>query len=85
MRLETQEHSGLSPACYAWLRDFMKPLKERLEFERAGDATQTEVDELRRENQRLRQLVGSSGTASRNNCGIESVGLPTAYALQKQE
>ena len=42
---------------YAWLRDFMEAGKARLARDTVRDATRAEVDSLKRENERLRQLV----------------------------
>ena len=49
---------GIRPnVYYAWLRDFMEAGKERLAGDTVRDATRTEVDGLKRENGRLKQLV----------------------------
>ena len=49
---------GIRPGTYYdWLKDFMEAGKERLQRDTARDATRTEVDELERENARLKQLV----------------------------
>ena len=49
---------GIRPATYyAWLRDFMEAGKERLQRDGARDATKAEVQELKRECARLKQLV----------------------------
>ena len=42
---------------YAWLKDFMEAGKERLQRDTARDATGAEVDAIRREDSRLKQLV----------------------------
>ncbi len=42
---------------YAWLRDFMEAGKTRLARDTVRDATRAEVDGLRRENERLKQLM----------------------------
>jgi transposase len=42
---------------YAWIRDFMEAGKERLTRDTVRDATRFEVDGLKRENTRLKQLV----------------------------
>jgi transposase len=42
---------------YAWLKDFMEAGKERLVRDNIRDATRSEVQELKRENARLKQLV----------------------------
>jgi len=42
---------------YAWLKDFMEAGKERLVRDNIRDATRNEVQELKRENTRLKQLV----------------------------
>ena len=49
---------GIRPnVYYAWLRDFMEAGKERLARDMVRDATKAEVDCLKRENERLKQLV----------------------------
>ena len=49
---------GIHPATYyAWLKDFMEAGKERLVRDNIRDATRSEVQELKRENTRLKQLV----------------------------
>ncbi len=50
---------GLSSALYySWLKDFMEAGKARLKGDTLRDATQGEVKGLRRENARLKELVG---------------------------
>jgi len=49
---------GIRPdVYYAWLRDFMEAGKERLTRDTVRDASRTELDNLKRENERLKQLV----------------------------
>jgi len=49
---------GIRPSTYyAWLKDFMEAGKERLQRDTTRDATKAEVNELKRENDRLKQLV----------------------------
>ncbi len=49
---------GIRPnVYYAWLRDFMEAGKTRLSRDTVRDATRDEVDSLKRENERLKQLV----------------------------
>ena len=50
---------GVRPGTYyAWLKDFMVPGKERLQPDTVRDATRGEVQELKRENARFKQLLG---------------------------
>jgi transposase len=42
---------------YKWLKSFMEAGKERLKGEEKRGATHGEVEELRRDNERLKQLV----------------------------
>ena len=42
---------------YAWLKDFMEAGKERLTRDITRDATRTEIQEIKRENDRLKTLV----------------------------
>ena len=49
---------GIHPATYyAWLKDFMEAGKERLTRDTVRDSTRAEVQELQRENARLKTLV----------------------------
>lgn len=49
---------GIRPSTYyAWLKDFMEARKERLERDTVRDATRAEIQELKRENESLKQLV----------------------------
>ncbi len=49
---------GIKPnVYYAWLRDFIEAGKERLARDTVRDASRAEVDGVKRENERLKQLV----------------------------
>ena len=49
---------GIYPGTYyAWLKDFMEAGKDRLTRDTVRDATKAEVQEIKRENTRLKQLV----------------------------
>jgi transposase len=49
---------GIRPGTYyAWLKDFMEAGKERLTRDITRDATRTEIQGIKRENARLKQLV----------------------------
>ena len=49
---------GIKPgAYYAWTKDFMEAGKERLTRDVVRDATRQEIDEKKRENTELKQLV----------------------------
>ena len=49
---------GINPnVYYAWLKEFMEAGKTRLAAETVRDATQLEVASLKRDNERLKQLV----------------------------
>ena len=43
---------------YSWLKDFMEAGKERLKKDYQRDATKSEVKGLRKENARLKELLG---------------------------
>ena len=56
---ELCSREGISPNIYySWLKDFMEAGKSRLQRDTVRDATKHEVDNLKRENARLKQLVG---------------------------
>jgi transposase len=49
---------GIRPTTYyAWLKDFMEGGKGRLQRDTARDATRTEVEAFKRDNERLKQVV----------------------------
>ena len=49
---------GIKPSTYyAWLKDFMEAGKERLSRDISRDATKLEIQEMKRENARLKTLV----------------------------
>jgi len=49
---------GIQPSTYyAWLKDFMEAGKERLTRDTVRDATKAEVQAIKRDNARLKQLV----------------------------
>jgi len=49
---------GIQPSTYyAWLKDFMEAGKDRLTRDTVRDATRSEVQDIKRENARLKQLV----------------------------
>ena len=49
---------GIKPSTYyAWLKDFMEAGKERLTRDTTRDTTRTEIQEMKRENARLKTLV----------------------------
>jgi transposase len=55
---ELCRREGIKPgAYYAWTKDFIEAGKERLARDTVRDATRQEVDELKRENGELKQLV----------------------------
>ena len=50
---------GIKPgADYAWTKDFMEAGKERLTRDSVRDATRQEIEQLKRENSELKELVG---------------------------
>ena len=50
---------GIKPhSYYSWTKEFMEAGRERLARDAVRDATQREVQQLRRENEELKQLVG---------------------------
>jgi transposase len=55
---ELCRREGIKPgAYYAWTKDFMEAGKERLTRDAARDATRQEINEIKRENAELKQLV----------------------------
>ena len=50
---------GIKPhSYYAWTKEFMEAGKERLTRDSVRDATRQEIEQLKRENGELKQLVG---------------------------
>ena len=57
---ELCRREGIKPgAYYAWAKDFMEAGKERLVRDTVRDATRQEIDELKRENTELKQIVAN--------------------------
>jgi len=55
---ELCRREGIKPgAYYAWTKDFIEAGKERLTRDTVRDTTRQEIDELKRENADLKQLV----------------------------
>src|SRR4030043_1315160 len=55
---ELCRREGIKPgAYYAWTKDFIEAGKERLKRDTVRDATRQEIDDLKRENTDLKQLV----------------------------
>jgi transposase len=55
---ELCRREGIKPgAYYAWTKDFMEAGKDRLKRDIVRDATRQEIEELKRENVELKQLV----------------------------
>ena len=55
---ELCRREGVKPgAYYAWTKDFMEAGKERLTRDTVRDATRQEINNLKRENAELKQLV----------------------------
>jgi transposase len=55
---ELCRREGIKPgAYYAWTKDFIEAGKERLTRDTVRDATRQEIDELKRENGELKNLV----------------------------
>ena len=53
---------GIRPSTYyVWLKDFMEAGKERLTRDTLRDATRSEVDRIRRDNERLKQMKAETG------------------------
>ena len=49
---------GIRPSTYyAWLKDFMEGGRERLTRDTVRDATRAEIDDIKRANARLKQVV----------------------------
>jgi transposase len=62
---ELCRREGIRPnVYYAWLKDFMEAGKTRLRADTVRDATQVEVEGLKRENERLKQLVAELSLAN---------------------
>lgn len=55
---ELCRREGINPnVYYSWLKDFMEAGKARLQRDTVRDATKAEVEQLKRENTRLKHLV----------------------------
>ena len=71
---ELCRREGIRPnVYYAWLKDFMEAGKTRLRADTVRDATQVEVEGLKRENERLKQLVAE---LSLTNLVLKKTAIP---------
>jgi len=71
---ELCRREGIRPnVYYAWLKDFMEAGKSRLQADSVRDATQAEVETLKRENERLKQLVAE---LSLQNLVLKKTAIP---------
>jgi transposase len=62
---ELCRREGIHPTVYyKWLKDFMEASKKRLRGDTQREATSDEVEQLRQENQRLKQLVADLSLAN---------------------
>ena len=69
---------GIKPhSYYAWTKEFMEAGKERLTRDTVRDATQHEVEALRRENLELKQLVAE---LSLEGYRLEKTAIPMPHA-----
>jgi transposase len=50
-----------SSVYYKWLKDFMEAGKSRLKGDSLREATRDEVEQLKRENEQLKKLLGEQG------------------------
>jgi len=58
--MELCRREGIRPnVYYAWLKDFMEAGKERMTRDTVRDASRAEVDGVKSENERLKQLVAN--------------------------
>ena len=56
---------GIHPTMYyKWLKDFMEAGKKRLRGDTQREANREEVEQLRQENERLKQLVADLSVAN---------------------
>ncbi len=68
---------GIKPhSYYAWTKEFMEAGKERLTRDRVRDATQQEIEQLKRDNSELKQLVGE---LSLDLHRVKKTALPPLY------
>ncbi|MFC2071863.1 hypothetical protein ACFLUU_03985 [Chloroflexota bacterium] len=65
MRPDDNGCSVLNETNFAWLKDYMEPVRERFDRDSESDATRTELSEFTRENQRLKQLVAELSHSDR--------------------
>lgn len=71
---ELCRREGIRPnVYYAWLKDFMEAGKTRLRADTVRDATQVEVEGLKQENERLKQLVAE---LSLTNLVLKKTAIP---------
>jgi transposase len=72
---ELCRREGIKPgAYYAWTKDFMEAGKDRLTRDTVRDATRQEIDELKRQNAELKQLVADLSLESYR---LKKTAIPT--------
>lgn len=54
-----------APAYYSWLKDFMEGGKKRLQGDTLRDATEKEIKGLKRENERIKELLAELALENR--------------------
>ena len=59
MSPENNGRTILGETNYAWLKEYMAPLRERIERDRAVNDVEAKLLELRTENRRLKQTVSN--------------------------
>ena len=62
---------------YKWFKDFMEAGKSRLKGEETRDATRCEVNDLKRENERLKQLVAELYWTPKSRRAVGATTSPT--------
>jgi transposase len=71
---ELCRREGIAPnTYYSWLKDFMEAGKKRLKHDGARNATRAEVEELKRDNLRRKQLVAE---LSLEVCLLKKTAIP---------
>lgn len=66
---------------YTWLKEYMAPLRERVERRKILDDARTELLELKRENQNLRQMVAQLSNDDRPAARFFRKRLPRLFHI----
>lgn len=81
MKSEDNGRSILGASNYAWLKEYMAPIRERVERDRELDDVRTELSRLQAENQQLKQMAANLSRNEKPAAGFFRRSLPQLLGL----